>query len=61
MAATSALSIVCRSGCDLSSMSIVVFVLGLTTPVPRIGLLLICEPSVYTTPWGFHFWMQGLV
>ena len=48
MAASSALLIACRPGCDLISMGAVVLVLGLTIPTPKIGLLLTCDSSVYT-------------
>ncbi len=54
MAASSALLIVCRSGCDLMSMCVMVFVLGFTTPAPSVGLPLTCEPSVYMKYHGFH-------
>ena len=46
MAANSALLIVCLSGCDLMSMCVMEFVLGLTTPAPSVGFPLTCEPSV---------------
>ena len=46
MAASSALLIVCRSGCDLMSMCVIEFVLGFTTPAPSVGLSLTSEPSV---------------
>ena len=46
MAAISALFIVCLFDCDLISMCVMVFVLGLTTPAPRMDLPLTCEPSV---------------
>lgn len=61
MAASLALLIVCLSGCDLISVCVMVFVRGLTTPAPRVGLPLICEPSVHTKSWGFHFRLWGLV
>ena len=54
MAASSALLIVCRSGCDLMSMCVMVFVLGFTTPAPSVGFPLTCEPSVYMKSRGFH-------
>ena len=46
MAANSALFIMCLSGCDLMSICVMDFVLGFTTPAPRMGLPLTCEPSV---------------
>ena len=62
MATYSFLLNVCRSGCDLiSSICVVVFVPGLTTPTPRIELPLMSEPSVYTKSWSFHFWLWSLV
>ena len=54
MAASSAMLIVCRFGCDLMSMCVMVFVLGLTTPAPSVGFPLTCEPSVYMNSCGFH-------
>ncbi len=46
MAASTALFIVCRSGCDLMSMCVMEFVLGFTTPAPGLGVFLTCEPFV---------------
>ena len=46
MAASSAMLVVCRSGCDLMSMCVTEFVLGITTPAHTVGLPLTCEPSV---------------
>jgi hypothetical protein len=46
MAASSALLIMCRSGCDLMSICVMEFVLGFTTPAPSVGFPLTCEPSV---------------
>jgi len=46
MAASFALVIVCRSGCDLVSICVVEFVLGFTTPALNVGFPLTCEPSV---------------
>ena len=46
MADSSALLIVCRYGCDLMSMRVMVFVLGFTTPAPSVGFPLTSEPSV---------------
>ena len=50
----STLLIVCRSGCDLMSMCVMVFVLGFTTPAPSVGFPLTYEPSVYMKSRGFH-------
>jgi len=60
MAASFALLIVCRSGCDLMSMCVMGFDLGFTTPAPNVGFPLTCEPSVYTKSRGFHLWLCGL-
>ncbi len=46
MAASSALLIVCLSGCDFIYMCVVVLCLGSTTDAPSLGLPLICDPSV---------------
>jgi len=46
MAASSALFIVCRSGCDLTSMCVMVLVLVLTTRAPKVELALTCDPSM---------------
>ena len=46
MAASSALLMVCLSGCDFISMCVVVWVLGLTMDAPIIGLAVTREPSV---------------
>ncbi len=46
MAASSALLIVRRSGCNLMSMCVMEFVLGFTTPAPNVGFPLTCEPPV---------------
>ena len=54
MAASSALLIVCLSGCDLMFMCVMEFVLGFTTPTPNVDFPLTCEPSVYTKSRGFH-------
>ena len=48
------LLIVCRSGYDLMSMCVMVFVIGFTTPAPNVGLPLTCEPSVYMKSRGFY-------
>ncbi len=42
LAANSALLIVCRSGCDLMSMCVMMFVLGFTTPAPSVRFPLTC-------------------
>ena len=44
---SSALLVVCLSGCDLTSMCVVVFVVGLTIDAPSIGFPLFWEPSLY--------------
>ena len=61
MAVSSALFIVCRFGCDLQSMCVVMSVFGLVTPAPCVGFSFTCEPSVYTKSLGFHFLLWGLV
>ncbi len=50
MAASSALLIVCLSGCDL----VVVCVCGLTMDAPNVGFPVLWEPSVYMKLFGFH-------
>ncbi len=60
MAANSALFIVCRSDCDLTSMCVMVCAFGLTNPAPSVGLPLTCEPSAYTKSLGIHY-CWGLV
>ena len=54
MAASSALLIVCRSGCDLMSMCVMMFLLEFNIPAPIVGFPLTCEPSVYMKSSGFH-------
>ena len=44
---SSALLIVCLSGCDLTSMCVVVCVEGLTMDAPSVGFPVCWEPSVY--------------
>ncbi len=46
MAASSARFMVCLSGCDFISICVVVWVFGLTMDTPKMGLLVIREPSV---------------
>ena len=46
IAASSALLVVCLSGCELMSMCVMEFVLGFITPAPSVGFPLTCEPSV---------------
>ncbi len=46
MAANSAILIVCRFVCNLISICVMMFVSGMTTPAPKMGLPLICERSV---------------
>jgi hypothetical protein len=47
IAASSALFIVCLSGCDFISTWVVVLVVGSTLEAPRVGLPVIREPSLY--------------
>ena len=47
IAASSALLMVWRSGCDLISMCVVVPVLGSTTEAPSVWFPFIWDPSVY--------------
>ena len=54
MAASSALLIMCRSGCDLMSICVMVFVLGFTTPAPSVKFPLTCEPPVHMKSSRFH-------
>ena len=61
MTANSALFILCRSGYHLTSMCVVMLVLGLTTPDPKEGLPFPCEPSELTKSRGIHFRLWGLV
>ena len=46
MAASSALLIVCLSGCDFTSICVVVCVFGLTMDAPRVGFPVTSEPYV---------------
>ena len=46
MAASSARFMVCLSGCDLISICVVVWVLGLTMDAPKTELLVTRDPSV---------------
>ena len=46
MADSSALLIVCRSGCYLMFICVIEFVLGLTATAPNVGFHLTCDPSV---------------
>ena len=46
MAASYGIFIVCLSGCDLMSMSVMEYVFGFTKPAPRMGLPLTCESFV---------------
>jgi len=54
IAASSALFLVCFSGCDFICMWGVVLVVGSTMEAPRMGLPVICEPSVYMKSDGCH-------
>ena len=47
IAVCSALLIVCLSGCDLTSMCVLVFVEGLTIDSPSVGFPFFWESSVY--------------
>ena len=53
MAANSARLIACLLGCDLTSMCVVVCVIGLTTYAPSIGLPVFGDPSVHMKSLGF--------
>ena len=46
MAVNSARLIVCFSGCDLTSICVVVRVVGLTINATSVGLSVFCDPSV---------------
>ncbi len=59
MAASSALLIVCLSGCDLISMCVVVCVCGLTIDAPSLGFPVFWDPSVYIKLSGFHAARNG--
>ena len=61
MTASSFKLIVCLSGCDFISIWVIVFVCGFTTPAHKMGLPLICEPSVYTKLLEFHCWGGGIM
>ena len=54
MVASSALLMVCLSGCDFISMCVVVLCLGSTTEAPSVGLLAIYDPFVYMKSVGVH-------
>jgi hypothetical protein len=60
IAASSVLFVVCRSCCDVMSMCVIVFVIGLTTPAPRVGLPLTFEPFVEMKSRGFHSQMCSM-
>ncbi len=45
--ASSTLLIACLSGCDLTSMCVVLFVEGLVIDAPSVGFPFFWEPSVY--------------
>ena len=61
MAASSAMLIVGLSVCDLISAFVVIWVCGLTTDAPRMGLPTFYEPSVYMKSYGFHAAWKGLI
>ena len=54
IASSSALFVVCLSGCDFISILVVILVVGSTMEAPRVGLPVICEPSVYMKSDGCH-------
>ena len=58
---SSALLIVCLSGCDLTSMFVVIFVEGLTIDAPSVGFPLFWEPSVYMKLFGIQAAWNGLM
>ena len=46
MAASSAMLMMCLSGCDFISMCVVVLCVESTTDAPSVGLPVICDPSM---------------
>ena len=54
MVVSSARSIVCLSGCDLTSMCVVVRVLGSTIDACSVRLPVFGDPSVHIKSLGFH-------
>ena len=60
MAASSALLILLRFGCDLMSLCVLMSVFGLLTPAPSGEVAFTCELSVYTQSLRFHFLLWGL-
>jgi hypothetical protein len=58
---SSALLIACLSGCDLTSMCVVVCVEWLTMDAPSAGFSVFWEPSVYMSLCGFHAAWNGLM
>ena len=60
MAVSSTRLIVCLSGCDLTSICVVVHVVGLTIDAPSIGLSGFF-PSVYIKSQGFQAAWNGLI
>ena len=60
MAASSALLIVCPSGCDLISICVVVCVCGLTIDAPNFGFPVVWDPSVYMKLFGLQAARNGL-
>ena len=60
MAASSAMLMMCLSGCDLISMCVVVCVCGLTIDAPSLGFPFFGDPSVYIKLSGFHAARNGL-
>ena len=55
-----ALLIVCLSGCDLTSICVVVCMEGLTMEAPNLGFSVFWEPTVYMKSFGFHAAWNGL-
>ncbi len=60
MAVSSALLIVCLSGCDLISIFVVVCVCGLTIDAPSLGFPVFWDPSVYMKLPRFQVARNGL-
>ena len=60
MAASSDLFIVCRSGCDLMSICVVMSVFGLVTPAPSVGFLSLVSRLCIQSLSGSGFCCGGL-
>ena len=54
MVVSSARLIVCLSSCDLTSIRVVMRVVGLTIDAPSVRLPFFCDPSVYIKAQGFQ-------